>query len=71
MHLKPGDLCNVRVGFLESAYDDESFLGVFLKIDSSGHPWHRVSFLHNDVIKNLDLLMSEISRHIEVLNEIR
>lgn len=70
MHLKPGDLFAFRSGFLANKYDD-SFVGVFLKIDSSGYPWHRVSFLHDSVVKNLDLLMSEISKHVEVLNEIR
>lgn len=58
----------MSVNFLEIRHD---FVGVFLKIDSSGHPWYRVSFLHDSVVKNLDLMMTEIVKCIEVLVEAR
>jgi len=68
MHLKPGDLCRVSVHFLERTHD---FVGIFLERNSLNYPWHRISFLHDNVVKHLDLLESEICNCIEVLYETR
>jgi hypothetical protein len=68
MHLKPGDLCMVKANFSEHTCD---FVGIFLRQSSFHYPWHRVSFLHDGVVKHLDLLKSEIHNCVQVLHETR
>lgn len=62
--MKPGDLCEVKVDFLNEKHD---FVGILLEVTDKKIPWFNLRFLQNDAVKELRLMKSEIEKSVKVV----
>lgn len=66
--MKPGDLCEVKIDFLNEKHD---FVGIYLGITNKNYPWYNFQFLHDSVVKSIILMSTEAKKNIKVLCEAR